>query len=142
MRRSRRPGRTLECLLLVALVACTKSNASGLPPITLGSDDPSTPYGITAIDYHFHDAHPSIPLSPNRTVLWTNAGSVRHNVTIPALGFSRDLPVGATIQIARLGEKLGGPGTYPFFCKYHDMRGMAGLIVIAGASTSPVSPSP
>ena len=66
-------------------------------------------------------------------------------MTIPALGFSRDLPVGATIQIARLGEKLGGRGTYPFFCKYHDMRGMAGLIVIAGSSTSsssPAGPSP
>jgi hypothetical protein len=122
---------------MVAFVACTKSQAGVLPPITLGSDDPSTPYGITAIDYHFHDAHPSIPLAPIRTVVWTNAGSLKHNVTIPALGYSKDLPVGATIQIANLGLKLGGPGTYTFFCKYHDNLGMAGVIVIAGPAATP-----
>jgi hypothetical protein len=139
MRRSRRAAIGLMPLLMVALVACTKSQAGVLPPITLGSDDPSTPYGITAIDYHFHDAHPSIPLVPTRTVVWTNAGSLKHNVTIPALGYSKDLPVGATIQIADLGLKLGGPGTYPFFCKYHDNLGMAGVIVIAGPA-APTSP--
>jgi plastocyanin len=137
MKRSRRAAISLIPLLLVALVACTKSQASALPPITLGSDDPSSPYGITAIDYHFHDAHPTIPLAPTRTVLWTNAGSVKHNVTIPGLGYSKDLPVGATIQIADLGQKLGGPGIYPFFCKYHYSLGMAGVIVIAGPSPTP-----
>ena len=139
MRQPRRAVTALVPFLLVALVACTRSQASALPPITFGSDDPSMPYGITAIDYHFHDAHPSIPLAPTRMVLWTNAGSVKHNVTIPALGYSRDLRVGATIRIADLGQKLGGPGIYPFFCKYHDSLGMAGLIVIAGPSATPSS---
>ena len=38
--------------------------------------------------------------------------------------------VGATIVIRNLGEKLGGPGTYTFFCKYHPTLGMFGTIVI------------
>ena len=29
----------------------------------LGRDGPA-PYVITAIDYHFHDAHPSFPIAP------------------------------------------------------------------------------
>jgi len=100
-------------------------------PVILEPDDPSIPYGITAIDYHFHDAHPSRPLTPHRAVIWTNQGSVLHNVTIPQLGFSKDLPVGASIEIRSLGKKLGGPGVYTFFCKYHAQLGMRGTIIIA-----------
>ncbi len=98
----------------------------------LGPDYPNLPYGITAINYHFHDAHPTRPLSPDRAVLWHNDGSVLHNVTILALGFSKDLPVGATITITKLGRKLGEPGRYRFYCAYHLSLGMKGTIVIAG----------
>jgi plastocyanin len=128
-------GVTLTFLLLAACTTATSS--TGPPPIVRGPDDPSLPYDITAIDYHFHDAHPSIPLDPTRTVKWTNDGRVTHNVTFAEIGFSRDLPVGTTFEIQDLGEKLGGPGTYTFFCKYHDVRGMTGVIVIAGSSVSP-----
>ena len=131
MRQPRRAVTALVPFLLVALVACTRSQASALPPITFGSDDPSMPYGITAIDYHFHDAHPSIPLAPTRTVLWTNAGSVKHNVTIPALGFSRDVPPGGQVVIGSIADRLA-PGRYELFCRIHlKAFGMKGVIVIA-----------
>ena len=119
---------------LLLLPACSgggPSAATGLPIITRESDDPSLPYGIVAIDYHFHDAHPSIPLDPSRDVTFSNVGRVKHNVTFPELGFSKDIPVGATIEIHDLGAKLGGAGTYTFFCNYHYAAfGMAGTIVI------------
>ena len=64
-----------------------------LPPearVSVAPDDPSIPYGITAIDYHFHDAHPSRVLTSDRSVRFTNQGTVKHNVTFPEFGFSHD----------------------------------------------------
>ncbi len=61
-------------------------------------------------------------------------------MTIPALEFSKDLPVGATITIKDLGRKCGGTGTYPFFCQYHVVRGMRGVImIVAGSPAASVS---
>jgi Cupredoxin-like domain len=126
----RRRSRWLGVALLI-LVSCSSSRAATGPPlITIGSDDPNAPYGIVAINYHFHDAHPSIPLATTRTVLWVNEGTVKHNVTFPELGFSKDIQVGQTIRIKDLGQKLGGPGTYTFYCKYHEALGMVGTIII------------
>lgn len=124
-------------LLLLLPGACgggpaAPTPAAGTPPkIELGYDNPSLPYGIVAIDYHFHDAHPSIPLAPDRAALFTNQGNVKHNVTFAQLGFSRDLPVGGSFTIEDLGKKLGGPGVYVFTCKYHYAAfGMSGTIII------------
>ena len=103
-------------------------------------DNTALPYGITAIDYHFHDTHPSLPLTVNRTVLWVNQGRVKHNVTIPGLGFSRDIAPGEGFAIKDLGRKLGGEGVYVFFCKYHESLGMTGVIVIRGPSSVPTVP--
>ncbi len=118
------------------LTACSGHEAGAsptLPPearVSVFPDDPTIPYGITAIEYHFHDAHPSRELATGRTVRFTNQGTVKHNVTFPEFGFSRDLPVGGALQIHALGEKLGGPGTYTFFCKYHEAFGMVGTIIV------------
>ena len=131
------PVALLAALVLgVCLPACrgtgghSTTTVSTIPAISILPDDPSQPYGITAIDYHFHDAHPTFPLAPTRTVTWTNAGTVVHNVTFPQFGFSKDIPLGATIRIHDLGKKLGGPGTYTFYCAYHANLGMVGTIII------------
>jgi len=136
----RRPALALALLLAIpaSLASCTRpdqasrvtTTASLIPAIEVVPDDPSQPYGITAIDYHFHDAHPTFPLAPGRTVTWTNDGSVVHNVTFPQFGYSKDIPLGGTIAIRDLGRKLGGPGTYTFYCAYHESLGMVGTIVI------------
>jgi hypothetical protein len=52
------------------------------------------PYVVTAIDYHFHDAHPTLPIGPGRDLIVRNQGRNLHNVTIPALGFSQGRPAG------------------------------------------------
>lgn len=133
--------RGLTCLLAgwmlaSTLAACNSTGAPGsptLPPearVSIFPDDPSHPYGIVAIEYHFHDAHPSRLLSPSRTVVFSNQGTLKHNVTFPQFGFSQDFTPGQTITIKDLGKKLGGPGVYQFFCKYHQALGMVGTIIV------------
>ncbi|MGH2635225.1 MAG: cupredoxin domain-containing protein [Actinomycetota bacterium] len=88
------------------------------------------PYVVTAIDYHFHDAHPTLPITPGRDLVVNNAGRNRHNVTIPALGFSNDVAPGARRTIEDIASRLT-PGRYQLYCALHLDRGMKGVIVIA-----------
>jgi plastocyanin len=88
------------------------------------------PYVVTAIDYHFHDAHPTFPIERGRDLVVKNQGRNLHNVTIPALGFSRDVRPGVSLTIAQIGDRLA-PGRYQLLCRLHRDRGMTGVIVIA-----------
>ena len=90
------------------------------------------PYVVSVIDYHFHDAHPTPPLSNDRTLIFRSQALNAHNVTIPAAGFSENVRPGNEIVVERIGELLGGPGEYRFYCKFHVDRGMTGTIVIEG----------
>jgi hypothetical protein len=133
---SLRAAATVVACCLIAMVAagCTEGTKGATPTpesqISILPDNPSLPYGIVAINYHFHDAHPSRPLLPTRTVVFTNQSTLKHNITFPQFGFSRDFEPGETITIKDLGDKLGGPGEYTFFCKYHEVLGMVGTVVI------------
>lgn len=88
-------------------------------------------YVVTAIDNHFHDAHPSAPLRPTTTLVVKNAGRNLHNVSFAGTDFSQDLEPGGQLSIENIGELLGGAGEHPVFCKYHSDIGMTGVIVIA-----------
>jgi plastocyanin len=89
------------------------------------------PYVVTAIDYHFHDAHPTLPIGPGRALIVRNQGRNVHNVTIPALGFSQDVRPGGEVVIRSIGERLE-PGRYELFCQIHLAAfGMKGVIVIS-----------
>ena len=136
----------LVALLLLPLVVggCTSGQGSaavrrnGDPRFTVDPDgivrlvdDPTKPYGVTAIDYHFHDAHPTLPLSPDRTIVVTNDGRVRHNVSIPGTGFTKDIEPGDRIVLRDVGELFGGPGRHVFICKYHASLGMKGTVIVA-----------
>jgi plastocyanin len=92
---------------------------------------PPRPYVVTAIDYHFHDAHPTLPIGPGRDLIVKNQGQNLHNVTIPALGYSRNVRPGDQLEIDDIADRLS-PGRYVMFCKIHQDRGMSGVIVIAG----------
>jgi plastocyanin len=85
---------------------------------------------VTAIDYHFHDAHPTPPLAPGDTLRFSNQGRNVHNVTFEGAGYSKDFQPGDEFVIEEIGEFLGGPGSYTFFCAYHKDRGMTGTVVI------------
>jgi Cupredoxin-like domain len=123
------------CLIGAVAPACTGGGTNVPTPtpesrISIQPDDPSLPYGIVAINYHFHDAHPSRPLLPTRTVVFSNQSTLKHNVTFPQFDFSKDFRPGQTITIEDLGQKLGGPGVYSFFCRYHASLGMIGTVIV------------
>ena len=88
-------------------------------------------YVITAIDYHFHDAHPTTPIGPGRDLVVQNDGRNVHNVTIPGTTYSQDVAPGRRLVIRDIAAFLGGPGEYPFFCRFHHSLGMTGVIVVA-----------
>jgi hypothetical protein len=111
-------------LVFAAAVACLV-----LVAVLMGSEPGA--YVVTAIDYHFHDAHPTLPIGPERDLIVRNQGRNVHNVTIPALGFSRDVPPGGEVVIHSIGDRLE-PGRYELFCQIHLAAfGMRGVIVIS-----------
>jgi plastocyanin len=59
-----------------------------------------------------------------------NRGRNLHNVTIPGLGYSRDVRPGDQLAIDDIADKLS-PGRYAMYCRIHRDRGMSGVIVIA-----------
>jgi len=110
-------------MLLVALVTVV------LSAVVLRAEP--EPYVVTAIDYHFHDAHPTRPLVSGQDFVVENQGRNLHNVTIPALGFSEDVRPGDRVTIEDIVDRLA-PGRYELFCQIHLAAfGMKGVIVIA-----------
>ena len=88
------------------------------------------PYVVTAIDYHFHDAHPSLPIDLGRGVQFSNQGRNPHNVTIEGTSYDRTVRPGERITIDPIRSLLSEAGRYPFFCKLHADRGMSGVLVL------------
>jgi plastocyanin len=115
--------------LVVGLVAMTLVACGDDGPV---DRSPNEPYPITAIDYHFHDAHPSLPISPDRAVVFVNRSRNIHNVTLIGTDYSRDLPVGDELLIDPISSLLPEEGVYDFFCSYHRDRDMVGVLVIEG----------
>jgi hypothetical protein len=110
-------------LFAVALVALVLASAF--------LDEGDGPYVVTAIDYHFHDAHPTLPIGRGRDLIVRNQGRNVHNVTIPALGISRDVRPGGQVVIGSIADRLS-PGRYDLFCQIPLAAfGMKGVIVIA-----------
>ena len=130
---------TRRLLVVVALVSIA---ALGVVVVLASRDDgeaearresPTGPYVVTAIDYHFHDAHPTLPLGPGRDLVFKNVGRNVHNVTIPALAISRNVRPGKQLVIEDVATALGGAGRYLLICELHQDRGMTGIILVAGA---------
>ena len=90
----------------------------------------SRPYVVTAIDYHFHDAHPSLPIPLDRAVQFSNQGRNRHNVTIEGTDYDRTFGPGKRITVDPIRSLLAEPGQYSFFCKLHADRGMSGVLIL------------
>ena len=114
----------------LAFVACD-GDGGGEPgarspgPVLTGGPGP---YVSVAVDNHFHDVHPADDKEIDDDVAFVvrNEGSNLHNVTFPGLGISKDIEPGQSYRIAPV-RKLGGIGTYNFFCKYHAEENMRGV---------------
>ena len=89
------------------------------------------PYVSVAVDNHFHDVHPvdDKEIDVDEAFIVRNEGSNLHNVTFPGTDISVDVKVGESWRIDPVG-KLGGLGTYTFFCKYHASDGMRGKFTL------------
>jgi plastocyanin len=118
---------TSPALRAVAFVAAAGALVAA---VALGRDEPE-PYVITAIDYHFHDAHPTFPIAPGRDLVVKNDSPNVHNVTIAAIDYSHDVQPGQRLVIPDVASLFDGPGRYSMYCAYHEDRGMTGLLVIA-----------
>ncbi len=115
----------------VRSVLLTCALAGVVVPAVLLRESPSA-YVITAIDYHFHDAHPTLPIAQGRDVVVKNAGRNPHNVTIPEMGIATDLAPGEEFTIEDVAGRFA-PGRYVFVCRFHEDRGMTGVIVLVGS---------
>jgi plastocyanin len=113
-------------LFPVLLIATACAGNDGEP-----TERPFTnPYVVTAIDYHFHDAHPSLPIELDRAVQFSNQGRNPHNVTIEGTAYDGTVRPGERITIEPIGSLLSSPGRYPFVCRLHADRGMSGVLVV------------
>jgi hypothetical protein len=113
--------RAARISLVLLVVSCSSDGRSVRP---------SRPYVVTAIDYHFHDAHPSLPIPIDRAVQFSNQGRNRHNVTIEGTDYDRTFGPGRRVTVDPIRSLLGEPGRYPFFCKLHADRGMSGVLIL------------
>jgi plastocyanin len=116
-------------MIVMGVLASACSDPTPAP----GPREQTTPYVVTAIDYHFHDAHPSLPIAMDRAVQFSNQGRNRHNVTIEGTGYDRTFGPGRRITVDPIGSLLPKPGRYPFVCRLHADRGMSGVLVIVEA---------
>jgi plastocyanin len=112
--------------VLVALLVL----AGACGPTTTAKPGGRGPYVVTAIDYHFHDAHPSLAIPLNQAVQFSNQGRNRHNVTIEGTAYDRTIRPGRRITIDPIGSLLPDPGRYAFVCRLHADRGMSGVLVL------------
>ena len=126
-----RPRALFMTGIAVLAAACSDPTASSPAAQGIG------PYVVTAIDYHFHDAHPSLPIAVDRAVQFSNQGRNRHNVTIEGTDYERTIQPGQRITIDPIGSLLPAPGTYPFVCRLHADRGMSGVLILVEKGTGP-----
>ena len=103
------------------------------------------PHPDVVVTMHFHSFEPNaVTINAGETVRWENKTLIGHTVTAdPAQAKNPEdvaLPSGATPF--DLGEVGGGgavqhtftvPGTYRYFCKPHELKGMVGEVVVNAA---------
>ncbi len=82
-------------------------------------------FKLTQQNFAFHP--PCVIARSEQSISIANQDSVLHNFTITGTQVDVDIQPGTTFN----GESAGlAPGTYPFFCKFHQARGMVGVIVV------------
>jgi hypothetical protein len=123
-------GRRARAAALVTLLSASCARGGSGSPSSPILQDPNRPYVVTAVDNHFHDAHPSEGLALDRSLVFKNEGRNLHNVTIVGTTLSRDFEPGERFSIRSLGSLVDGPGSYRLICKYHADLGMTGDLVV------------
>jgi plastocyanin len=101
------------------------ANDHGAAPAT------GTEVSVQAGDFFFTPTC-VIDVAAGATVTLTvhNGGQALHNVTFADQGVDTDVAPGQTVKVT---VKIGGAGSYPYYCKYHRTSGMVGALVAGGA---------
>ena len=133
MTRQRRGVLTAVVVCVLSLGACNgeeEPRVSESSPSVDFTGGPG-PYVSVAVDNHFHDVHPvdHKEIDIDEAFVVRNEGGNLHNVTFPGTDISVDIEVGESWRVDPVG-KLGGVGTYKFFCKYHASEGMRGEFTV------------
>lgn len=110
----------------VALAACGSSGSSAAKPSSgskpVGGGSSST---LQAKDFAYTPTAIQLTVGKAATIKVTNAGSVKHNLTVEGLKVSQDLPPGSTKTVTVTPKA----GNYPFHCEYHPTQ-MKGTITV------------
>ena len=131
----RRAALPIALVLILAAGACDGGSPAPRDddhiPIHDIRDQDGGPYGVVAVDNHFHDIHPEddIEIRAARVFFVRKEGSNLHNFSIVGTDISKDLRPGDRFTLKPVGQRLE-PGTYDVFCKYHDNVGMTGRFTV------------
>jgi plastocyanin len=72
---------------------------------------------------------PILQVMPGDTVRWVNHGRHTHTVTLQS-GQDYPLAPGASVSLT-----FPGPGRFAYYCRFHPLQGMRGVILVGGTSS-------
>lgn len=105
-------------LSIVALTGCILPWSEDEGPV-------EGPYEILLQEYSYNPSDGWI--TSDSIVTFTNVGTENHTVTFREIDFdSGPIPPGESFSTKVL------PGTWSFFCKYHEWKGMQGELEVSG----------
>lgn len=111
----------LLAAVLVVLAAC---QGQGAPPGRgEGLDEPVEL--LRAENTSFKPKAIESVVGEERTFEIENRDEVTHNFTSEDFDIDTDIPAGETVEVRFTPDEIG---TFPFFCKYHDVPEMKGRI--------------
>jgi plastocyanin len=131
----------LLSLALGLAAGCSLYGGGGAGGVVPGRDGPLPP-NVVEIDatdaLSFAPAQVTVPAGT--TVRWVNRGSFGHTVTSGASSRATDSP-GAAFDAEIAGGELfehtfTAIGVQPFFCRFHEAMGMAGVVTVSAPSSA------
>jgi plastocyanin len=86
---------------------------------------------VTVRDNSFDPTSKTVSLGD--TIKWTNSGANTHNVTFdpPLTANLGDMTPGGSV----FSPAFTTPGTFTYFCRFHQSSGMRGTVVVGGSTT-------
>ena len=138
-----RSGIVSVCLAIALALAVGNCGGAGTGRAPGGNRPGGLVVDIEATDgFTFNPAH--VTVASGTTVRWTNRGAVPHTITSGASSRTADqpgaltdhaLPSGAVFELT-----LTTAGEWPYFCRYHEGMGMAGLVTVTAGPVSDQQP--